>query len=63
MRSRCLELPSRDFFGSHEAEVTLPIMEEGPSLVRVTAAPVARSLLQHAALALRLLLQGDVLNL
>lgn len=53
----------RDFFGSFEAEVMFPIMKEHPSHVRVLAAPVTRSLLQHAALALRLLLQGDVLDL
>lgn len=33
------------------------------SRVHVSAACIARSLLQHAAFALRLLLQGDVLNL
>lgn len=64
MRPRCLKSPSRvSSSGSFEAKVTLRIMEEGPSLVRVPAASVARSLLQHAALALRLLLQGDMLNL
>lgn len=62
------ELPSRDFYGRLEAEEFLksrsPDSGEGSvSRVHVSAAYVARSLLQHAALALRLLLQGDVLDL
>lgn len=41
----------------------LPTVEKGPYSVRVSAASVAQWLLQYAALTLRLLLQGDVLDL
>lgn len=72
--SSTLRVVQRRLFGSSRfppkkshrvvPQVILPTGQRRvPSRARVPAASAARSLLEHAALALRLLLQGDVLDL